>query len=59
MSLVLLALKVTQVQLGPRELRGTREIRGHRDSQESRVIQVQLVLLDPEEKLGPRVRKVI
>lgn len=58
-SLVQVALKVTQAQLDLRDLRDTREIREHRDSQASRVIQAQLVLLDPEEPLELQVTRVM
>lgn len=58
-SLVLLAPKVTQVQLALRDLGETREIWDHRDSQASRVIPAPLVLLELEEPLGLQVTKVM
>lgn len=57
--LALLVLKVTQVQVDLRDLRDTREIREHRVSKANRVIQGQLVLLDPEGPLDLQVTKVM
>lgn len=56
---MLLAPKVTQVQLDLRDLKDIREIRECRVSPVSRVIQVQLVPLDQEVPLVRQVTKVM